>query len=183
MLYIMRHGRTDWNNRNKLQGQTDIPLNEEGREMARRAGEEYSDIPLDICFCSPLVRARETAELVLQNRNVPIVYDERLKEIKFGIYEGIENSFSIPDCPVNRFFFHPEEYLEAVEGGESTPELMARTGAFLKECVEPLLEKGKNILIVGHGAMNLSIVCQVKNLPVEEFWKQSIENCKLFRLL
>ena len=49
MLYIMRHGKTEWNALNKLQGRTDIPLNEEGRQMARAAGEEYRKVPFDVC--------------------------------------------------------------------------------------------------------------------------------------
>ncbi len=57
MLYIMRHGRTDWNVRHKLQGRTDIPLNDEGRMMAAEAGKQYSDIHFDICYSSPLERA------------------------------------------------------------------------------------------------------------------------------
>ena len=61
MLYIMRHGKTDWNIQHKLQGRTDIPLNEEGRQMAKQAREDYLNIPIDICYCSPLIRARETA--------------------------------------------------------------------------------------------------------------------------
>ena len=101
MLYIMRHGRTDWNVRHKLQGRTDIPLNEEGRRMAEKAGEEYRDVPLDICYSSPLVRARETAEIVLSGRNIPILTDDRLREMSFGEYEGAENTFSDPECPIN----------------------------------------------------------------------------------
>ena len=50
MLYIMRHGRTDWNVRHKLQGRTDIPLNDEGRMMAAEAGEKYADIHFDECY-------------------------------------------------------------------------------------------------------------------------------------
>jgi len=52
----------------------------------------------------------------------------------------------------------------------------------LREKVDPLLELGKDVLIVGHGAMNSSIVCQKKNLPIEKFWSEGIENCKLMRL-
>ena len=63
MLYIMRHGRTDWNEQYRLQGGTDIPLNEEGRRMAREAAETYRDVEFDLCYVSPLQRARETAEL------------------------------------------------------------------------------------------------------------------------
>ena len=179
MLYIIRHGKTDWNAKHKIQGKTDIPLNEEGRQMAKEAREEYKDVHFDVCFCSPLIRAKETAELLLSGRDVPIIVDDRLKEMGFGIYEGIENSFSIPDCPINVFFFHPEEYTVPVEGGESVEELFARTGEFLREKVQPLLDEGKDVLIVGHGAMNLSIVCQVKKRPLSEFWKEGIPNCKL----
>ena len=181
MLYIMRHGKTDWNVKRKLQGRIDIPLNEEGRRMAKEAGKEYRNIHFDICYCSPLIRAKETAEIVLKGRNIPIIIDERLKEMGFGIYEGIENSFDIPDCPINELFHHPESY-QVVEGGESLEELYARTGAFLKEIVEPVLDQGKDILIVGHGAMNSCIVCQVKDIPVEKFWSTGIDNCKLMKL-
>ena len=66
MLYIMRHGRTDWNVLHKLQGRTDIPLNEEGRLMAMAAHDTYLDTHLDLCFSSPLKRARETAEIFLR---------------------------------------------------------------------------------------------------------------------
>lgn len=181
MLYIIRHGKTDWNEIHKLQGRTDIPLNEEGRQMARDAAKEYGDIHFDVCFCSPLCRARETAELLLEGRDVPIVIDERLKEMSFGIYEGVENSFAIGDCPVNVLFQHPEEYSPVPEG-ESLDELYARTGEFLREVVNPLLEEGKDVVIVGHGAMNSSIVCQVRNIPLKDFWSAGIPNCKLMKL-
>ena len=182
MLYIMRHGKTDWNVLHKLQGRTDIPLNEEGRRMAEAAREQYRDINFDVCYCSPLIRARETAQIFLKGRAVPIICDDRLKEMSFGVYEGTENSFQIPDCPVNVLFKDPANY-KAVEGGESFEELFARTGEFLKQVVEPGLAEGKDILIVGHGAMNSSIVCQIRNMPLEHFWDAGIENCKLMKLL
>ena len=182
-LYIIRHGRTDWNDRHKLQGQTDIPLNEEGRKMAEAAAVEYKDVHFDVAFCSPLIRAKETAEILLKGRDIPIVFDERLKEMAFGEYEGLENSFQIPDCPVNKFFFEPENYTLKPEGGESLDELFERTGAFIEECVEPELAKGRDVLIVGHGAMNCSIVCRVKNKPRSEYWSDGIENCRLQKLL
>lgn len=183
MLYIMRHGQTDWNERRKLQGRTDIPLNEEGRRMAERAGEEYRDIPLDLCFTSPLIRARETAEIVLRGRGIPLIPDERLMEMGFGEYEGIESSFDIPDCPINVLFQKPEAYTHSVGGSETFEELFARTGAFLREKVDPLMEQGKNVLIVGHGAMNLSIISQIRGLPRAEFWTAGVESCKMLRLI
>ena len=183
MLYIIRHGRTDWNDRHKLQGRTDVPLNEEGRRMAEAAREEYRDVHFDLCFCSPLIRARETAEILLRGRDVPILTDSRLAEMSFGSYEGLENSFQIPDCPINVLFHAPENYTSPPGGAESLDELFARTGAFLRERVNPLLEEGKDVLIVGHGAMNSSIVCQIRQLPREQFWSAGIENCRLMRLV
>lgn len=181
-LYIMRHGKTDWNVMHKLQGQTDIPLNEEGIAMAKEAALNCRDTHFDICFCSPLIRARMTAETVLKDRDIPVVYDDRLKEMCFGEYEGIENSFDIPDCNVNVLFFHPDRYT-ADRGAESLDALMARTAAFLDEQVYPLIAKGKDVLIIGHGAMNSSIVCQVLKMPLADFWKKGIENCRLMKLI
>lgn len=183
MLYIMRHGKTDWNAKKKLQGRVDIPLNEEGIEMAKKAKDEYKDVHFDVCFCSPLIRAKQTAHLVLAGRNIPIIEDERLVEMSFGICEGVENYAHNQDYPIHILFERPQDYRIPVEGGESLQEVYARTGAFLKEVVEPLLKQDKDILIVGHGAMNSSIVCQVRGLPVKKYWSAGIENCKLMRLI
>lgn len=117
MLYIMRHGRTDWNVRQKLQGRTDIPLNDEGRAMAEKAREEYRETPLDLCYCSPLSRAEETARIVLTGRDIPIIRDDRLREMSFGAFEGIENYFTDPDFPLSALFQKPEAYTASVGGG------------------------------------------------------------------
>lgn len=182
MLYIMRHGQTDWNVRHKMQGRTDIPLNEEGRRMARTAAEEYRNVPFDVCYCSPLSRAQETARLVLAGRDVPIITDERLVEMGFGIYEGQSDLLEQEDCPLNVLFREPARY-QPVEGGESLEELFGRTGDFLERVVRPQLTAGRDILIVGHGAMNACIVCQVKGLPVERFWDYNLDQCRLMELL
>lgn len=181
MLYIMRHGRTDWNLQYRLQGSVDIPLNEEGRRMAREAAENYRDIHLDICFVSPLSRARETAEIFLEGRDVPIVVDQRLREMSFGRYEGMDHIYQKPDLPIYKLFQDPERY-EPEEGAESFAELFARTGEFIRQEAEPRLAKGQDILIIGHGAMNSAIVSQYRKKPLSEFWENDIENCKLIRL-
>ena len=182
-LYIMRHGKTDWNEQHKLQGQTDVPLNDVGRAMAEEAAEMYRDVHLDICYCSPLIRARETAEILLKGRDIPIVFDDRLKEMCFGIYEGVEHALRIPGSPLRPLFKDPANYTVIPEGAESIDELNKRTGEFLKDKVYPLLEEGKDILIVGHGAMNSSIITQVRNKPRSDFWSEGIENCRLIPLL
>ena len=184
MLYIMRHGQTDWNVLHKLQGRTDIPLNDAGRAMAEQARERYREVPLDICFCSPLRRAKETAEIFLRDRKIPLVTDERLREMSFGICEGMLNPrYTDSESPVSVLFRHPEAYHCPPEGAESFDELFARTGEFLREAAGPLMDQGKNVLIVGHGAMNLSIISRIQKLPIAEFWSPRINNCELMRLI
>ena len=182
-LYVIRHGKTDWNEQCKLQGRTDIPLNENGRSQAREAASEYKNIYFDVCYCSPLARARETMEILLEGRDIPVIFDDRLSEMNFGTYEGVYDYFEDESLPVNVFFKHPEEYHTAPPEGESIDDLMARTGAFLEETALPLVKEGKNVLIVGHGAMDSSIVCHIKKRPLSDFWKEGIKNCKLIRLI
>ena len=178
----MRHGKTDWNACHKLQGRTDIPLNDEGRVMASEAVKKYADIHFDICYSSPLVRAKETAEIFMQGRDVPVYTDDRLIEMGFGIYEGIENSFAIDDCPINALFKKPEDYV-TVEGGESFEQLFARTGEFIDNVVMPQVTEGKDILIVGHGAMNCSIIAKFRGTTLDRFWDGMTANCQVIKLI
>ena len=183
MLYIMRHGKTAWNAVHKLQGKTDVPLNEEGRQMVEEAGKRYRDTHFDVCYCSPLIRARETAEAVLRGRDVPIITDARLEEMSFGICEGSMDFMVNPENPIHDLFCAPEKYVTPPEGGESLQALYARTGEFLREVVEPELRQGKDVLIVGHGAMNASIVCQVRQMQLKDFWSAKMKNAELVRLI
>ncbi len=183
MLYIMRHGETDWNTLHKLQGRTDVPLNESGIAKAEAAREKYHDVHFDVCYCSPLSRAKMTAEILLEGREVPIIPDERLIEMSFGIYEGMEYSFDNPVYPVDVIFKSPERYTVPVEGGETLGDLFKRTGQFLDEVVKPLLEKGRDVLVVGHAGMNSSIICRLENIPIEKFWSARMDNCELKRLI
>lgn len=185
MLYIMRHGQTDWNRIHKLQGRTDIQLNEYGRQKAVEASEKVASLPIDVCFVSPLSRARETLELALSKRTdietLPISVDERLIELNFGEYEGIEGALDDPSIPVYYFFKEPEKY-QVSEGAESLEELYKRTGEFLSEVVIPLLKEGKNVFIVGHGAMNLSMINRIYNIPIKDYWKKLPRNCEIVEI-
>ena len=182
MIYILRHGKTDWNVLRKLQGRTDIPLNETGRAMAAEAAERYAGVHFDVCYSSPLVRAKETAQIILKDRDVPIYIDDRLMEMCFGIYEGIERSFEKPDCPINVLFNDPENYIAPADAGETLDELYARTKNFLDEVILPLRKAGKDVLIVGHGALNSCMLTQAKGLPRKDFWSHGIVQCSLMTL-
>lgn len=86
-LYIARHGQTDWNLQHKVQGQTDVPLNETGIEQAKELRNKVSKVNFDACFASPLSRAYRTAEIATEGK-YEIILDDRLRERCFGEIEG-----------------------------------------------------------------------------------------------
>ena len=89
-LYIVRHGKTYWNEERKIQGWADIDLTEEGRAVAVLSAEGMKDIHFDAIYSSPLKRANETAHILRGDRDLPIIVDERIKEIGFGVLEGAD---------------------------------------------------------------------------------------------
>ena len=134
-LYIIRHGETAWNKKLLLQGQTDIPLNENGRELAQVTARALQMVPFDLCITSPLLRAKETAQIILGSRKIPFWEDARIQEIGFGTYEGRrvrdENGMLV-DPVFQNFFSHPDQFVPPGDA-ESLPQLLARTAAFLDE--------------------------------------------------
>src|SRR5687767_15916178 len=88
-LYIFRHGETDWNLARRIQGHTDIALNERGRDQARDLANRLERYPIQAILSSDLARARETAEIVARRSDVPVFVDERLREASLGDAEGL----------------------------------------------------------------------------------------------
>ena len=134
-VYLLRHGLTDWNKLRRVQGSSDIPLNEEGRRVARLTAEGMRDMPIDLVYSSPLKRARETAEIICAGRDVPIVFDERIREIGFGEFEGVTwpEIYENEECAgFRKFFFDPDNYVPE-RGAESIEKVIARGKSFLEE--------------------------------------------------
>ena len=88
-LYVMRHGLTDWNLNNKIQGQKDIELNEIGIKQAKDTKKIFNSYNFDLIISSPLKRTRQTTEIINQDKNTKIVYDDALIERFLGDYEGL----------------------------------------------------------------------------------------------
>ena len=145
-IYIVRHGETDANKKGYAQGWTDDPLNENGRMIAEITGQGMKGIHFDHCISSPLIRAKETAQIILREsgNNVPVSFDDRIKEMNFGRFEGI----SIKDEKVVRFLKDPD-IDHRYSDGESIMDVMMRTQEFLKELIAK--DDGKTYLVSTHG--------------------------------
>ena len=177
-IYLVRHGETDWNKMGRLQGQCDVQLNEYGISLAEKTADGLAGVPFDAAFSSPLCRAAETARIILGKRNTPLYLDDRLKEIGFGVMEAADYNLARQnkEHPVYKFFQTPVDY-QPPEGGESFEQLYARSAEFLREKILPLEGKLETVLIVGHGAMNRSILNPLAGVPLEDFWRIAMPNC------
>ena len=131
-IYIFRHGETAYNVKGVMQGWLDMPLNENGRALAEATGRAMKGIKFDRCITSPLIRAKETAEIILKysENSTPITVDDRLKEINFGRFEG-KSLAEMGDA--GRLFFSDPLRSGRFPGGESVEDLCARTQQLLRE--------------------------------------------------
>lgn len=169
-LYIVRHGETDWNKARKLQGTADIPLNEYGRELARATALGLREIPFDAVYASPLIRAKETAEIIVGKRDIPVVTDARLMEMDFGSGEGTSISAAEAD-PENPFYFflrQPEKYVPSA--GESFQDVENRARSFIQEVILPGEDKWQNMLIASHGGFIRSFLNCIEKRELADFW-------------
>lgn len=178
IIYLVRHGETDYNKASKLQGWADIPLNENGIELAKQTAEGMKNISFDAVFSSPLIRAYTTAKIIVGNRNINIEKDDRLKEIGFASYEGDSLSSVINDVnhPIHNFACNPCEY-NPTDGSESFEDLKKRADDFLREKIIPLEKKCQNVLIVAHGCLILSIINPILGIKKDDFWEIQLPNC------
>lgn len=179
-IYFVRHGETVWNKEKKIQGQSDIPLNEYGRELGTITAEALKDIPFNIVYSSPLVRAKETAEILVKNRNLEIREDPRLVEMSFGEGEGesLPEIHAHPEMKLHNFIHNPGEYIPPV-GGETFEELYDRCKKFIKEVIIPAENKYDTMLIVGHGALIRGFIHNINNRPSKDFWIVTHKNCSV----
>ena len=154
LIYIVRHGETRSNTEGMMQGWTDDPLNKKGIELAAITGREMKGIHFDGCISSPLLRARQTAEILLResgNEAVPILFDDRIKEINMGDWEGKKfrpGEREIDEQEVKMFFTDPFHF-RGCPGGEDIRQVCVRTQAFLKELAAR--DDGKSYLVTTHG--------------------------------
>lgn len=136
-VILLRHGQTYWNKQMKLQGRTDIPLNDTGRAQARAASAKLP--PVELCLVSPLCRAWETARLALEGQDAEIRPELLLAEQGYGVCEARNERICsrVPWDVMYPYYHHPERWQPPI-GAESFEDLSARAARFVQECLVPL---------------------------------------------
>lgn len=186
LVGLVRHGLTDWNKIGRIQGQSDIPLNEEGRSQARKLSERLltdQEYKWDFIITSGLSRAQETGEIIAKTLNIPLYDpDSRLVEKAFGQVEGLTAE--------ERETLWGVDWKQLDLGQESDEAIQDRALSFLKEMGEKYSDN--NVLVVSHGGLlaqlftalyqnkcterigNLSLTILEKN---DHNWDMRLYNC------
>lgn len=169
-FYFVRHGETDWNVQKKIQGKTDIPLNENGRSQARALAKRLAAKHLEVgcVYTSPQVRASETAQLVAHALGIPCEVRMGLSEMNMGDWEGLNWDY-IREMDGERYRKWKENRRYArTPGGESYNEVLERT----LEALDQIGREGiRDVMVVSHSAVLMALRCFIAGYPFGEMRK------------
>ncbi len=164
-FYIVRHGQTDWNVQNRIQGCRNIPLNDAGRAQAAELAQQFHSIRFDCCYSSDVQRVVETALILCGTLSIPMQVDHRLRQRNFGLWEGRLSS---------EFNALVEQELQTIETDEA---LQKRVLVFLREIAD--LHRGSNVLITTHGGLMRNLIAIQLSLPASAI---NVENMAFLKL-
>lgn len=176
-VVLLRHGRTEWNATGRFQGQQDSPLDVIGRAQAEAAAVAVAPMHPDALVSSDLSRARLTAESVGAECGLPVEFDERLREIFLGKWEGLTRA------EARRRF--PDEYARWQAGEDSRRghgETYAEVGARASECVTDWLDRlgpGSLLVAVTHGGTARATIGTMLGMAPDTWWRLApLSNCR-----
>ena len=172
-IYYVRHGQTDWNLSRKMQGGgTEKELNETGINQANETRKELENVKYDIIICSPMYRAKQTAEIINKDKNVKTIIDERIRERKLGKLEGHE----ITDEIEKQIWDYNLNY--QIPEGENLHDFEKRILDFLEDIKEKYSDK--TVLIVAHGGIAKVIKAHLYGMPKSKLLSDiSTKNCEI----
>jgi probable phosphoglycerate mutase len=163
---IVRHGETDWNAEQRIQGQRDLPLNAEGIEQAHKLSHYFATRTLDAIYASDLIRAYDTALPIGQTQKLAVYPLPQLRERNYGRCEGMTRSEVAATYPEDARALHERRSDYVIPGGESLNQHRAR----ILDCVTGLarLHSGQTLLLVTHGGVLDQIYREASGMPLEK---------------
>jgi len=178
-LILVRHGETDWNHEQRIQGQLDIPLNKNGAEQARAVFNKLKREPIDAIFSSDLTRAIETVAPFKQ-LGFSITLDSSLRERSLGMLEGLCVKEAVKLMPEDLRAFQTRSYVFTPKNSESMSAFEKRVRMFLSKICET--HKRGNILTVTHGGV-IDVVWRIaNNISPTDHVKPTVTNGSIHRL-
>lgn len=150
-IYLTRHGETEWNEKKLIQGLTDIPLNAKGKKQAKVLGKQLEDINFDTAFSSDLLRAENSAEIIVKEKKIPVTKIKALRERNFGRFEGKSLSEMRKAFGEVMLVTKEKQKRLRIYDVENDEEIITRLIPFLKKTAKQYI--GKKILMVTHGGL------------------------------
>ena len=170
-MILVRHGQTAWNAQQKYQGHTDIPLDTTGRQQAARVADYLCGREsIAALYSSDLSRARETAEIIGRRIDFPVKVDRRLRELNFGVWEGLTFNEVYRDYPkeFDTWFQHTARF--KVPGGESFQDLLHRSLEALNEIAA--LYSG-TVAVATHGGVIMALLYHLN--VASDLWQTGVK--------
>ena len=181
-LFLLRHGETEYTKLKRIQGQSNVSLNDEGIKMAQKIAESIQNFKITHIYCSTLKRASQTADIVNSSLKIKIIYDPRINERDYGVWEHNFWSKIFKDNPNLNETWETEGVEFRPPKGESLKEVINRTLSFFNELIKKHYSKD-NILIVSHGGPLKVIAGYTKGLNELDYYKQnSLKPCELLHI-
>ena len=180
-LLLARHGETDWNALNIIQGQEDRPLSLKGFEQRKSLFYLLNPVALNRIICSTLQRTIQTAAPICIEKNIPLEKIAELNEVKLGIYEGQHKENFSDDLSKKCYqkFLNDEVNVILPGGGESLVMADKRIQPFIAELKNSIPRAG-HALLVGHRNVNKMIIKNLLNLSLEQGYQVEHKNAWLY---
>lgn len=182
-LILVRHGQTEWNQLGRIQGRTDIPLNDTGIMQARAAGEWLSQRRIDAVYSSPMQRAFDTATEIARPHGLPVTSIDDIIEIDFGLWEektADELKKLYPEY-WNDWSWHLDEEKSANMQAESAYTILNR----VKRALNSIFEEntaGSTAVVVSHTMPIKLIMANAIGLPLKSLQSIKVGNCGICEL-
>jgi alpha-ribazole phosphatase len=166
---LVRHGETTGNSSERFWGSTDVALSETGIRQAERLRDRLALEPIDVVYASSLNRALRTAEIITTGRGPEVIPCPELREIDFGLIEGLNFTEITRDYPELAAAWFTSELALSFPGGESITDLNDRVTGFISRLEAHGQEE--NVLIVAHSGVLRLLLCNLMDLPLRH-WRQ-----------
>jgi probable phosphoglycerate mutase len=170
---LIRHGETNWNRESRFQGIRDIPLNDNGREQGRKVAEFLKNVDFDFAVSSPMLRPKETAEIILQyHREINLDLQADLTEICHGLWEGKLKGEVEAEFPGMLQEWAEKPEIVQMPEGENLQQVWDRAVACWQELVQKYdrADSPSTGIVVAHDAINKVILCYLLGLQPANFW-------------
>ena len=183
ILVLVRHGQSEWNEKNLFTGWRDPELTQKGAQEARNAGRELlgQEYVFDVMYTSALRRAQETGRIILEEMgltDIVTVRDQRLNERDYGDLSGLNKDDARERWGEDQVHIWRRSYDTPPPGGESLKDTATRVLPYFEEVILPSLVAGKNILVAAHGNSLRALIMKIESISPLEIVKLEIETGK-----